>query len=66
MGWARHYFVKGWIPVRFLLPMVVLSEAEVHLRILRGGFRAPVLRQRADSLGNLLLDLDDPDPEYHC
>ena len=64
--WARHYFTKGGMPVRFLLPMDVLSEAEVLIRILRDGFRIPVLPQRTDSLGNLLLDLEEPDPEYHC
>ncbi len=47
-------------------PMDVLSEAEVHMRILRDGFRIPVPLQRTDSLGDLLLDLEEPDPEYHC
>ena len=66
--WARHYFVKGWIPVRYLLPLDILSEAEVQLRILRDGsyISPPVPLRRTDSLGNLLLDLNDPDPEYRC
>ena len=66
--WARHYFVKGWIPVRYLLPLDILSEAEVQLRILRDGsyISPPVPRRRTYSLGNLLLDLNEPDPEYRC
>ena len=66
--WARHYLVKGWTPVRYLLPFDVISDAEVQLRILRDGsyISPPVPLRRTDSLGNLLLDLNDPDPEYRC
>ena len=58
--WARHCFNKGWIPVRFLLPMDVISEVEVRMRILRDSM-IPAM-QRVDSLGNLLHDLQEPDP----
>ena len=54
--------------MRYLLPLDILSEAEVQLRILRDGsyISPPVPLRRTDSLGNLLLDLNDPDPEYRC
>jgi len=93
MVWARHYIVKGWIPVRYLLPMDIITDKQVQLRILRDSsvcdavrvaalpFSPPVPRCRSqcstknpkdqelwetDSLGNFLLDLNEPDPEYHC
>ena len=54
--------------MRYLLPLDIISEAEVQLRILRdGSYISPhVPRHRTDSLGNLLLDLNEPDPEYRC
>ena len=34
--WGRHYFEKGWIPVRYLLPLdLIFKEEVIQARILR-------------------------------
>ena len=47
MVWARHYFEKGWIPVKYLLPMDIVRDKIVQIRILRASRVAEAVRLAA-------------------